>query len=39
MGPPFLATTDIGFFADIGPDMTPILKTISEYTDTSVNFQ
>ena len=26
MGPPFLATSDIGFFADIGADMTPILQ-------------
>ncbi len=36
---PFLATTDIGFFADIGSDMYPILQTISQYTDIGANFQ
>ncbi len=36
---PFLATTDIGIFADIGSDMYPILQTISQYTEIGANFQ
>ena len=30
---PFLATPDIGVFTDIMPDMVPISRSISEYTD------